>query len=192
MSAALLVFCLCRFLFGHLVRWRWRLSIRFETLFTHLPQVFLAAAFGWAIPMAYVAVSQVLTGQTEVDIWCWLLFVGYMCWTVAYDTQYAMADREDDLKIGVKSTAILFGKHDVLMISLLQGYFCSVWRACFGIILARFQYWRCYLSLPCFIDKINNVSPMTVSFALTHFRQRVGRALCILLIVILSVSALRG
>ena len=48
---------------------------------------------------------------------------GYMCWTVAYDTQYAMADREDDLKIGVKSTAILFGKHDVLIISLLQGVF---------------------------------------------------------------------
>jgi 4-hydroxybenzoate polyprenyltransferase len=63
----------------------------FMKRFTHLPQVFLAAAFGWAIPMAYVAVSQVLTGQTEVDIWCWLLFFGYMCWTVAYDTQYAMA-----------------------------------------------------------------------------------------------------
>ncbi len=89
----------------------------FMKRFTHLPQVFLAAAFGWAIPMAYVAV------QGYPDIWCWLLFIAYMCWTVAYDTQYAMADREDDLKIGVKSTAILFGRYDVLIISLLQTAF---------------------------------------------------------------------
>ena len=59
----------------------------FMKRFTHLPQVFLAAAFGWAIPMAYVAV------QGAPDIWCWLLFIAYMCWTVAYDTQYAMSDR---------------------------------------------------------------------------------------------------
>lgn len=95
----------------------------FMKRFHHLPQVFLAAAFGWAIPMAYVAVSNFLVGQTHIDVWCWLLFAGYMCWTVAYDTQYAMADREDDLKIGVKSTAILFGKHDVLIIGLLQAVF---------------------------------------------------------------------
>ncbi len=95
----------------------------FMKRFTHLPQVFLAAAFGWAIPMAYVAVSTTLTGQTQVDRWCWLLFAGYMCWTVAYDTQYAMSDREDDVKIGVKSTAILFGKYDVFIIGLLQAVF---------------------------------------------------------------------
>ncbi|WP_350559941.1 4-hydroxybenzoate octaprenyltransferase [Psychrobacter sp. CAL346-MNA-CIBAN-0220] len=89
----------------------------FMKRFTHLPQVFLAAAFGWAIPMAYVAI----TGTT--DIWCWLLFLAYMCWTVAYDTQYAMADRDDDLKIGVKSTAILFGRFDVVIISVLQTLF---------------------------------------------------------------------
>lgn len=88
--------------------------------FTHLPQVFLAAAFGWAIPMAYVAI----TGTT--DIWCWLLFLAYMCWTVAYDTQYAMADRDDDLKIGVKSTAILFGRFDVVIVSVLQSLFLLI------------------------------------------------------------------
>ncbi len=89
----------------------------FMKRFTHLPQVFLAAAFGWAIPMAYVAIAGV------PDIWCWLLFAAYMCWTVAYDTQYAMADREEDLKIGVKSTAILFGRFDVVIISILQTLF---------------------------------------------------------------------
>lgn len=95
----------------------------FMKRFTHLPQFFLAMAFGWAIPMAYVAVSAIFTGQGTTNIWCWLLFVGYMAWTVAYDTQYAMADRDDDIKIGVKSTAILFGKYDVLIISLLQMVF---------------------------------------------------------------------
>ncbi len=89
----------------------------FMKRFTHLPQVFLAAAFGWAIPMSYVAISG------APDIWCWLLFLAYMCWTIAYDTQYAMADREDDLKIGVKSTAILFGQYDVIVISILQAMF---------------------------------------------------------------------
>ena len=89
----------------------------FMKRYTHLPQVFLAAAFGWAIPMAYVAIAG------APDIWCWLLFAAYMCWTVAYDTQYAMVDREDDLKIGVKSTAILFGRFDVVIISILQMLF---------------------------------------------------------------------
>lgn len=97
----------------------------FMKRFTHLPQFFLAMAFGWAIPMAYVAVSAEILEKGSTNIWCWLLFVGYMAWTVAYDTQYAMADREDDIKIGVKSTAILFGNYDVFIISLLQAVFLA-------------------------------------------------------------------
>lgn len=86
----------------------------FMKRFTHLPQVVLGAAFSWSIPMAYVA-----QGQTP-DLTCWLLYAANLSWTVAYDTQYAMTDREDDLKIGVKSTAILFGRYDLLMIAVLQ------------------------------------------------------------------------
>ncbi|MCG2609103.1 4-hydroxybenzoate octaprenyltransferase [Acinetobacter sp. SM34] len=86
----------------------------FMKRYTHLPQVFLGAAFSWSIPMAYTAV-----GQTP-DLSCWLLYFGNLAWTVAYDTQYAITDREYDLKIGVKSTAILFGKYDIEIISLLQ------------------------------------------------------------------------
>ena len=82
--------------------------------YTNLPQVFLGAAFSWSIPMAYTAV-----GQTP-DLTCWLLYFGNLAWTVAYDTQYAITDREYDLKIGVKSTAILFGRYDIQIISLLQ------------------------------------------------------------------------
>lgn len=81
---------------------------------THLPQVVLGMAFGWSIPMAYAAVSE------SLPVSCWLLFWANLCWTVAYDTQYAMVDRDDDLKIGVKSTAILFGRFDKWTIGLLQ------------------------------------------------------------------------
>jgi len=76
--------------------------------------VVLGAAFGWAIPMAWSAVSE------SLPLVCWLVFIANICWTVAYDTQYAMVDRDDDLKIGVKSTAILFGRFDKLIIGLLQ------------------------------------------------------------------------
>ncbi|AJJ62066.1 4-hydroxybenzoate octaprenyltransferase [Yersinia aldovae] len=81
---------------------------------THLPQVVLGAAFGWSIPMGFAAVSE------SLPLVCWLLLLANICWTVAYDTQYAMVDRDDDLRIGVKSTAILFGQQDKLIIGLLQ------------------------------------------------------------------------
>lgn len=86
----------------------------FMKRYTHLPQVVLGAAFGWSIPMAFAAVSE------SVPLSCWLLFIANICWAVAYDTEYAMVDRDDDIKIGVKSTAILFGRHDKLIIGILQ------------------------------------------------------------------------
>ena len=86
----------------------------FMKRYTYLPQVFLGAAFSWSIPMAYTAVG------VEPNLTCWLLYFGNLAWTVAYDTQYAITDRDYDLKIGVKSTAILFGRYDIEIISLLQ------------------------------------------------------------------------
>ncbi|QLB42817.1 4-hydroxybenzoate octaprenyltransferase [Mannheimia pernigra] len=86
----------------------------FMKRFTHLPQVVLGVAFGWSIPMAFGAVSEALPLE------CWLLFFANLAWTVAYDTQYAMVDRDDDLRIGVKSTAILFAQYDNKIIALLQ------------------------------------------------------------------------
>jgi 4-hydroxybenzoate polyprenyltransferase len=82
--------------------------------YTHLPQLFLGAAFGWAIPMAFTAI----TGS--VPPLAWLLFGATVVWALVYDTQYAMVDREDDLEVGIKSTAILFGRYDRLIIGLLQ------------------------------------------------------------------------
>ncbi|WP_152205474.1 4-hydroxybenzoate octaprenyltransferase [Marinobacter changyiensis] len=81
---------------------------------THLPQLFLGAAFSWAIPMAWAAETGELTNLA------WLLFTANVLWTVAYDTFYAMVDRDDDLTIGVKSTAILFGDGDKAIIAVLQ------------------------------------------------------------------------
>lgn len=86
----------------------------FMKRYTHLPQLFLGAAFSWAIPMAYGAVL----GQVPFE--AWLLFTANVMWTIAYDTQYAMVDRDDDLKVGIKSTAVLFGSADRFMIGLLQ------------------------------------------------------------------------
>ena len=82
---------------------------------THLPQVVLGAAFSWGIPMAFSAAGNSLPPEL------WLLFTANLLWTVAYDTQYAMVDRADDIKIGIKSTAILFADMDKLMIGILQG-----------------------------------------------------------------------
>lgn len=87
----------------------------FMKRYTHLPQVVLGMAFGWAIPMAFAA----QTG--EVPPLAWLLFLANILWTTAYDTAYGMVDREDDVRIGVKSTAILFGEADRVLIALLQG-----------------------------------------------------------------------
>ena len=86
----------------------------FMKRYTHLPQLFLGAAFSWAIPMAWAAEAG------EVTKLAWLLFTANVLWTVAYDTLYAMVDRDDDIRIGIKSTAILFGDADRAVIAILQ------------------------------------------------------------------------
>jgi len=86
----------------------------FMKRYTHMPQIVLGMAFGWAVPMAFAAQTN------EVPKIAWLLYVVTVLWAVIYDTMYAMADRLDDLKIGVKSTAILFGDADRVIIGLLQ------------------------------------------------------------------------
>lgn len=117
LSASLLLFLPVQVFYWSLVAVFLAFIYPFMKRYTHLPQVVLAAAFGWAVPMAYVCILG------YVDVWGWLVFAAYMCWTVAYDTEYAMCDRNDDIKIGVKSTAILFGRFDVIIIMLLQSAF---------------------------------------------------------------------
>ncbi len=96
----------------------------FVKRFISVPQFFLGAAFGWAVPMVFAA----QTGHTPQL--AWLLFFVALVWATVYDTFYAMVDRDDDLKIGVKSTAILFGELDLFAIGTLQAIML------FGLILA--------------------------------------------------------
>jgi 4-hydroxybenzoate polyprenyltransferase len=89
-------------------------SYPFLKRYTHLPQFYLGAAFGWSIILAFAACTGDVPGVA------WLLFAANVCWSVAYDTAYAMVDRDDDLRVGVKSTAILFGRYDRPLIGLFH------------------------------------------------------------------------
>lgn len=100
------------------------LAYPFMKRFTHWPQIVLGLAFSWSIPMAFAASQSALPREL------WWLFAANVLWTLIYDTQYAMVDREDDLEIGIKSTAILFGDLDVRIIAGLQ-------------CLCLLAFWRC-------------------------------------------------
>lgn len=89
-------------------------SYPFMKRYTHFPQVVLGAAFSWGMIMAFAEI------QGQVPTVAWLLFFANLLWTVAYDTMYAMVDRDDDILIGVKSTAVIFGRFDKIIISFLQ------------------------------------------------------------------------
>ena len=102
---------------------------------THLPQIALGIAFSWSIPMAFAASINALPSAL------WWLFTANLLWTVVYDTQYAMVDREDDLSVGIKSTAILFGDLDVRIIGLLQCLcFIAFWRCGVAFSLGPIYY----------------------------------------------------
>ena len=92
--------------------------------YTNLPQVVLGIAFSWGILMAFTA------ARLELPPGAYVLFVANLLWTVAYDTEYAMVDRDDDLALGIKSTAILFGTADRAMIGMMQAMFLfAIWLA---------------------------------------------------------------
>jgi 4-hydroxybenzoate polyprenyltransferase len=134
---------------------------------THLPQVVLGIAFGWGIPMAFAAE----TGAIPWLAWC--LFAINTVWTVIYDTLYAMVDRDDDIAVGVKSTAILFGKYDLTVLAVLMALMLIlltflglalglVWTWYFGLWIAAVLFSRQLLSTrgrdrdACFHAFLNN------------------------------------
>jgi len=142
-------------------------SYPFMKRFHYLPQVHMGAAFGWAVPMAYAAQTGTLPKMA------WLLYVATLVWAVAYDTIYSMVDRDDDLRIGVKSTAILFGDYDRFMIAVFQGMFIlamllagidlefsAVYFIALGLatLLLAFQQFLIYDQVPehCFVAFLNN------------------------------------
>lgn len=125
-EAIVLFVVLCLLAFGLVLTMNW-LTIKlafvgvflaatypFMKRYTYLPQAYLGIAFGWAAPMVWAAQTG---GLAELP---WLIFIAVILWALAYDTIYGMVDRDDDLKIGVKSAAILFGELDRLIIGLIQ------------------------------------------------------------------------
>lgn len=96
-------------------------SYPYTKRFLAIPQAYLGVAFGFGIPMAFVAL------QGHVPLLAWVLLLANVCWSVAYDTAYAMVDRVDDLKVGIRSSAITFGRFDVLAIMLCFAGLMSLW-----------------------------------------------------------------
>ncbi len=89
-------------------------SYPFMKRYTHLPQAYLGIAFGWAVPMSFSA------QLNQIPTVAWVMYLAVVLWALVYDTMYAMVDKDDDLKIGVKSTAILFGAYDRHIMAVLQ------------------------------------------------------------------------
>jgi len=95
----------------------------FTKRFFSMPQAVLGVAFSFGIPMAFAAV------RGEVPALAWGLLLGNLCWVIAYDTEYAMVDRDDDLKIGIKTSAITLGRFDVAGVMLFYGVYLALWAA---------------------------------------------------------------
>jgi len=144
--------------------------------YTHLPQVYLGMAFGWGIPMAFAAV------QGEVPPLGWVLYGANILWSTAYDTWYAMVDRDDDLKVGSHSTAILFGDLDLVIQGILYALFfgamalvgqraelgLAYWLAmAVALVLVAFEFWWCRTRErdPCFKAFLHNNWVGAVLFA---------------------------
>ena len=107
----------------------------FMKRYTYLPQAFLGIAFSWGIPMTFTAVNN------EIANLAWLLLIANLLWVVAYDTQYAMVDRDDDIKLGIKSTAILFAELDRPMIAVLQvSFLTTLWLIPRSVELSVYYY----------------------------------------------------
>jgi len=113
-------------------------SYPFMKRYTHLPQAYLGIAFGWAVPMSFAAQSNAIPAVA------WVMYLAVVLWSLIYDTMYAMVDKDDDLKIGVKSTAILFGDYDRHIIAALQLVMLGLL-----VIVGQMQYlgWPYYLGL---------------------------------------------
>lgn len=155
------------------------ISYPYTKRFLAIPQAYLGLAFGFGIPMAFVAI------QGQVPAIAWVLLLANVCWSVAYDTEYAMVDRADDLKIGIRSSAITFGQYEVVAIMLcFAGCFAGLawvawqlaltWPFWVGWSVAAVLAWRQYLMIQtrmperCFQAFLDNVwlgAALTAAFA---------------------------
>jgi len=131
----------------------------FTKRFFAMPQAVLGVAFSFGIPMAFAAV------QGEVPALAWWLLIGNLCWVLAYDTEYAMVDRDDDLKIGIKTSAITLGRFDVAGVMGFYGAFIAIW----GVLGAQRQ-----LAWPYFVGLAIAAAIAGWHFTLIRDRSRDG------------------
>jgi 4-hydroxybenzoate polyprenyltransferase len=131
-------------------------SYPFTKRFFALPQAYLGVAFGFGIPMAYAA----QTGTVPATAW-WLLLAN-VCWTIAYDTQYAMVDRADDIKIGIRTSAILFGRFDVAAVMLAHAIF---------VLLLAWIGWRAWLTWPFYVSLLITAGLVAYQYTLIRSRE---------------------
>ena len=103
--------------------------------FVSMPQAVLGVAFSFGIPMAFAAV------QAEIPLSAWVLLVGNLFWVLAYDTEYAMVDRDDDLRIGMKTSAITLGQWDVVAVMVFYGLHLAIWSWVVSPVLAGWGWW---------------------------------------------------
>jgi 4-hydroxybenzoate polyprenyltransferase len=123
---ALLAFCLVLTTNGATVGWSFAalaitIAYPFAKRIVSMPQAVLGVAFSFGIPMAFAAV------QGSVPPLAWMLLIGNLFWVLAYDTEYAMVDRDDDLRIGMKTSAITLGRYDVTAILVFYGIYMAIW-----------------------------------------------------------------
>jgi 4-hydroxybenzoate polyprenyltransferase len=111
------------------------LAYPYAKRFVSMPQAVLGVAFSFGIPIAFAAV------QTEVPLVAWLLLVGNLFWVLAYDTEYAMVDRDDDMRIGMKTSAITLGHWDVPAIMAFYGVYLLIWSAVVAPVLSSGWWW---------------------------------------------------
>jgi 4-hydroxybenzoate polyprenyltransferase len=137
----------------------------FTKRFFAIPQAVLGIAFGFGIPMAYAAVLDF------IPLEAWILFIGNVFWAIAYDTAYAMVDRDDDLRLGLRTSAITFGRHDVLAISLSYGvlFLSHIWVSQLANLSHYFWIGWC-LALACAAYHLKLVSTRKREDCFTAFR----------------------
>lgn len=112
----------------------------FTKRFFAIPQAYLGIAFGFGIPMAFAAV------QDQVPMLAWIMLAANVCWSVAYDTEYAMVDRDDDIKIGIRTSALTFGRYDVLAVMLCYAATLAVYAGIGVALHFGWPYWLGWLA----------------------------------------------
>jgi 4-hydroxybenzoate polyprenyltransferase len=153
----------------------------FTKRFFSIPQAILGIAFSFGIPMTFAAV------QNEIPPYAWLLLLANIAWAIAYDTAYAMVDKDDDLKLGIKTSAITFGNHDILMIMICYGILFAIFA---GIGLLRhfsiifWCFWGIGLCLVAYYHRLIRTRDRGQCF--TAFRQNNWLGICLFLAIAFS------